>query len=448
MGWRDAWRGWGVPAACVVALGLRLALVLWQDPYFRADETDYESYRVQAEHFLAGASGPEDTFMPFGLSAWIALGQALCWPRIWLPLWQVAAGVATCALCAVVARRIAGSPRAGVAAAWLAALYPPFVYYVDFLFTEVTAAALVALALALAAGGLARPRDRIAAGLALGVATIWRTNLALIPVLWALGAMAVGVRSGGGRPHARHPAMAVLAWAALPITLVALRASLLVGAPTGPATNGAVNFLLAHSHWTEVHLPYVGLDNPGGMRVVHFFRNRRRAQEAVYSAPQPIFRELPIYAEAWREMKRDPVRELERLPLALLDGIGLGREGYYPRVFWFHHLVDGDAVMAWTRVPLGIGVVLPALAWGVWRLRQRMRARSHDAAPLPPAEGLLLATFGAALVTFALFLSEPRMRVPFDPAFVVAAVLGTREVIVRRGGQVRSRNDFRRARSF
>jgi len=417
---------------------------LARDPYIRADETDYEGYWRQAAHLLDGSSGPEDTFMPFGYSALIALGMALRLPPIWLPLAQVGAGVATCALCAVVARRVSGSPRAGAAAAWLAALYPPFIYYVDFLFTVVTAAAIVALALALASGGLARARERAATGLALGAAAVWRTNLALIPVLWGLGALAtsaISARSGGDRSHARPPALGVLAWAVLPIGLATLRASLLLGAPTGPATNGGINFLLAHSHWTEVHLPYVGPDTPGGTRVVHFFRNRRRAQEAVYTTAEPVFRERPLYAAAWRDMKHDPLRELWRLPLALLDGMGLGREGYYPRVFWFHRLLDGDAIMAWTRVPMGIGMVLPALVWSTGGLRRLVRVRSAAMPLSHPVEGLLVATIGTAIATFALFLSEPRMRVPFDPAFIVAAVLSAREVLGRWRARRRSLED-------
>jgi hypothetical protein len=411
-------RWWGVPAACGVALALRLGFVLWQDPYRHADETDYGAYLAQAEHMLAHASGPEDTFMPFGLSAWIALGRALRMPAAWLPLWQVAASVATVALAGVAARRIAGSERAGAAAAWLAALYAPFLYYVGFLFTETTTAALVAAAIAVAAGGLARPRDRAAAGLALGVAAVWRTNVILVPVAWAIGALV----AGGVRRWRSHPSASVLAWAAAPVALAALRASILVGAPTGPATNGAVNFLLAHSDWTEVRLPYVGADDPGGTRVIHFFRNRRRAQEAVYQASEPVFRERPLYREAWRAMKDDPVREARRLPLALLDGVGLGREGYYPRVFWYSRLVDGDAVIERLRAPIGLLVVLPALAWAVLRGRRRGREA------LSPGEGLLLATLAGAFVTFALFLSEPRMRLPFDPAFVVASVLAWRAV--------------------
>jgi len=417
-----ALRWWGVPAACGVALAARLAFVLWQDPYRHADETDYGAYLAQAEHLLAHASGPEDTFMPVGLSAWIALGRILRLPAIWLPLWQVAASVATVALVGVAARRLAGSERVGAAAAWLAALYPPFVYYVGFLFTETTTAALVAGAIAVAAGGLARRRERAVAGLALGLAAVWRTNVALVPAAWAIGALV----TGGARRWWSHPSAGVLAWAALPVAAAALRASILVGAPTGPATNGAVNFLLAHGDWTEVRLPYVGADDPGGMRVIHFFRNRRRAQEAVYQARDPVFREGPLYAEARRAMKDDPMREVRRLPLALLDGMSLGREGYYPRVFWYSRLVDGDAVMERLRAPVGILVVVPAVAWALLRIRRRRPD------PASPGEGLLLATLGAAFATFALFLSEPRMRVPFDPAFVVAAVLAWSAVYATR----------------
>ena len=402
----------GIPTACGAALAVRLGFVWAHDPYRHADLTDYDDYLRQAGHLLARSSGPEDTFMPVGLTWWIALGKVLHLPPVWLPLWQVAAGVATVALLGLAVGRIAGSERDGAWAAWLAAAYPPFIYYQGFLFTETTTAALVAAAIAVAAGGLERARGRAAVGLALGAAAVWRTNVALVPLLWAAGSLA----AGGPRAWLRGPPLRVLGWAALPIGVAALRASLLVGGPCGPATNGGVNFLLAHSDWTEIHLPYAGPDRPGAERVIHFFRNRRRAREAIYVATEPAFRERPLYAEAWRSMAATPARELRRLPMAWLDGMGLGREGYYPRALWYDALVDSDRWMEASRPLLGVGVVLPAVAWAFWRIRSlRERAQS--------AEGLLAATIVAALVTFTLYLSEPRMRVPFDVAFVAAAVL-------------------------
>jgi hypothetical protein len=417
-------RWWlGIPLACVVSLAIRLRYAAWEDPYRHADLTDYQAYLTQAEHLLSHTSGPEDTFMPVGLSLWIALGRWLRLPPAWLPLWQVGAGVATVALVGIAARRLTASDRAGSVAAWLAAAYPAFIYYQGFLFTETTCAALVAVAVAVAAGGLSRMRDQAIVGLALGTAAVWRTNLALVAIGWAAGALvARGVR---GLP--REPSARVLAWSALPISAAVLRASLLVGAPTGPATNGAVNFLLAHSDWTELRLPYAGADAPNGLRVIHFFRNRRRAEEAVYHAHDPVFRERPLYAEAWRSILRDPARELRRLPAAWLDGMGLGREGYYPRVFRYSSGIDVDRWMERLRGPIGLAVVVPGGAWAL----SRVRRKEPPPKPAEPGEELLLAAIATAFVTFTLFLSEPRMRVPFDPAFLVAAVLAWTQLVRR-----------------
>jgi hypothetical protein len=410
----------GVQTACAFALAVRLGFVLSHSPYRHADLTDYSDYLREAGHMLTASSGPEDTFMPAGFPAWIALGNLLHLPPLWLPLWQVAAGVATVALVGWAVRRLTESRRAGAAAAWAAALYPPFVYYQGFLFSETTTAALVALAIAVATGGLTRGRDRAVVGLALGAAAVWRTNVALVPLAWAVGSFALR----GAKAWARGPLPRVLGWAALPLVAAVLRASLLVSGPCGPSTNGGVNFLLAHSDWTEVHLPYEGTDSPGAMRVIHFFRNRRRAQEAVYQAPAPAFRERPLYAEALRSMGSDPGRELRRLPLAWLDGMGLGREGYYPRALWYDARIDADAWMEALRAPLGVVIVLPAIAWAAWRIRSRRKR-------VEPGHGLIVATIASSLATSTLYLSEPRMRVPFDPAFLVAALIAWTAVLAR-----------------
>jgi hypothetical protein len=271
---------------------------------------------------------------------------------------------------------------------------------------------------------MARARERALVGLALGAAVVWRTNVAIVPVAWAL------VTWSARRPWVRGPLPRVLAWAAAPVALAALRATLLLGAPSGPATNGGVNFLLAHSDWTEVHMPYTGADEPDSVRVIHFFRNRRRAEEAVYFAKDPVYREAPLYVEAVRSMAAHPGRELRRLPGAWLDGMGLGREGYYPHSFFYAVWIDEDRWMEATRWLLGAAIVVPALVWAASRLGARRRS-------LPPGESLTLATIAGALVTFTLYLSEPRMRVPFDPAFIVAAVLAWR-LLVQRFGRPRT----------
>lgn len=80
---------------------------------------------------------------------------------------------------------------------------------------------------------------------------------------------------------------------------MALRSTLLVGEPTGPSTNGGVDFLLAHSRWTEVRLPFAPGDCGGGTRVIHFFRDKRAVRANVYQAASPVFREKPLYDEAW-----------------------------------------------------------------------------------------------------------------------------------------------------
>jgi 4-amino-4-deoxy-L-arabinose transferase-like glycosyltransferase len=117
---------------------------------------------------------------------------------------QAVVGAATVVLLFAVTRELTGSHRAGVVAAWIGALYPPFVYFSGRMLSENAAIPLYVAALWLSVAWLQRGGTGRAAwcGLAWGAAILGRPTMVPVAVLcvvvglWAWGGAS---RRGGSR---------------------------------------------------------------------------------------------------------------------------------------------------------------------------------------------------------------------------------------------------------
>lgn len=173
-----------VSAAVLAGLVLRLAFAFgyWVDKPLTHDEREY----LELAESLAAGHGFHYPAAPAGAPAEARYGRAPLYPAF-LAVVRLAGGadawirnvrVAQCAVgalgiwwLAVIARRAAG-PRAAVACAWLAAVYPPFVWMSAYVLTEgvyVTLAAAVALAIGPAIDGVPPPRGTTSSDVRTGI---------------------------------------------------------------------------------------------------------------------------------------------------------------------------------------------------------------------------------------------------------------------------------------
>lgn len=176
------------PLAAILSAGfvLRVAYVLLQprfDPTFARPVLDGAYYVAAARALASGASTSGVYYMP-PLYPWaLAIFQRLfgdAWSLLFLT--QQLAVVASAGLLALVARRAAGN-AAGLAAAALALLYHPTLFFASRPVGE--ALALLFLAASLALASRADIQSGAAAGFTAGLASLARPNLLPAAPLWA-----------------------------------------------------------------------------------------------------------------------------------------------------------------------------------------------------------------------------------------------------------------------
>jgi 4-amino-4-deoxy-L-arabinose transferase-like glycosyltransferase len=405
----------------LVALQPRLAFVEEHPPTYYL-VSDMAIYRERAIRMLDGPTDVWDAFTPPGYPAFVALLFAIFGRDDGVvALAQAALGAGAVVLAYLAARRLGASPVAALVAFAMLAFYPPLVLYTGFFLTETLFSFLLALAFVLFASAAASRRDVLAAaaGLAFACGAAVRPNLLLaIPLL----ALVVFVRRDD--PRLRRAAAIALV-AAIPVLAAAsIRASRLAGRPVLVATNGGVNFYLAH---TDAR----GLRFPAGdaVREISTYTSRARAG--------PI-EELTVHAHDDRAFFRLGVARVRAAPLAaagraiaaVCDGLGAGRVGgrenppYWPG--WMGH---DDALVRWLRAMLALGTV-PAIAHAL------LRIRAPDEASVPRL--VALALVASVIVTLAMFLGNPRVRVSFDPLLIALAAAAWTDVAARirrsRGG--------------
>lgn len=315
---------------------------------------------------------------------------------------QAVAGAATIWLIALLARR-SGGTRGAVAAAWLAALYPPLVWIGAYALSEAVAAAMTMAAVAVLArvtdrsrreAGPCAPRGPVlAAGVLAGLATLVRpSTLVAIPL------------AAGWLAFRRRPALALLlvagaAAAIAPWTLRNLRVHdrvVLVSA------QGGVNF------WIGNHPLAIGDGDLAANPQLKLANLELRARHPGLDAVQlePVY-----YREAFDWIAREPVA------WAVL----VAKKAFYTIVPVGPSYRLHSALYYWASVVPYL-LLLPLAIRG---------ARATAYGPWPPVA--LSIFLLSAVVTSLVFFPHERFRLPIiDPALVVLAGAWLGLVLLRR----------------
>lgn len=373
-------------AIFAAALLLRLAYAWLR----RGDDLPFNSdpyyYSLIARHLLEGAGFVElksRAYRPPGLPWFLAGVYALCGVRLAAARAALAlVGALHCLAQAAWVRRLA-SPRAGVYAALLTALYPQFIRYPTELYAEPLFLCLQAAALALLLAGVERQSHRLlaAAGIVCGLSALTRELGLLLPAaagLWWLAAR-LGPRRGW-LTFTAATALTVLPWT------VRNHAVLHTFVPI--STNTGINLYIGNNpqatgDFIWVLAPGVDWDDGGGELAAH----REGARQAVRYALSHPGRTLALaLKKAWI---------LWRPPLYGFGGLG-------PVTLLMR--------LAWLAAYLAL-LALTVAGW------QALRAAWP--APLLPLALMVLATL-SHMAAFA----DTRFRLPLEALLVYSAAVG------------------------
>jgi 4-amino-4-deoxy-L-arabinose transferase-like glycosyltransferase len=392
------WRAVGLAAVAGLTIRLLFGLGYWNGKPLTRDEREYLSLArsVAAGHGLTyDAAITQSSIAPFsrapGYPVFLALvggGRAATEsvPAA-VKIAQALAGAAGVILVALIARRI-GGPRAGIVAAWLAAVYPPLVWISAYAFSE---ALFWPIGLATALGfsraaesGSTRPVWNMSlVGLLAGVAVLVRPAMLFFLALGAVWLLwrrrAPGLVAG----LAIGALLVVLPWTAR--NYAHFHRVILVAAEGG-VTFWTGNHPLAHGEGDFASNPEI------------------RAASAVLEARHPGTSEEdmePLYY-------RDALHWIGTHPFAWL--ILEMRKAFYLIVPIGPSYTSHSAIYFWTSL-CAYGLILPCAVFGLVRLRAR--------AATEPGLWLLV---GSSVLVSLLFFPQERFRIPIvDPALIIGA---------------------------
>ncbi len=391
----------------VVGLMLRLAFALfyWVDQPLTHDEREYLALgrsvaRGEGFHYPADEPRP-GTAQQFGRAPGYPLFLAalrVMEPRERAPrrvqIAQAVVGALCVWLIASIAGRAAG-PRAAVAAAAIAAVYPPLVWMPAYVLSETLFSALaLGAARTLQEASSARapassrrpPASVVIGALLTGAAILTRPSLLFFLPLGALWLW---------RTRRLGDALIFLLLAAMCIAPWTMRNHRVYGRWIAVASEGGVTF------WTGNHPLAVGdgdlAANPAIKRAELDFRSARPGMSA--EALEPLY-----YRDALEWIRRDPAAWLRLL----------ARKAFYTVVPAGPSYAVHSAKYVVASVAAYLTVLAAAIA-GAWRWRKSGRG------PGPVPLWLIAAsTVAAGLV----FFPQERFRIPvIDPALIVTAAL-------------------------
>lgn len=401
-------------AAIVVALVARLGFAFgyWTDQPLTHDEREYLSLAAnlaQGRGFapdLPGEPRPEraDTFdraplYPIVLAPLTWFDASLRDGRLpasvpaAIRLAQSLAGILVVLGAAALATR-AGGERAGVVAAWLAALHPALTWIPAYALSEAVFVPLVIGAIAVVGRALDRPaaaasartelRDLAAGGVLTGLAVLARpSTLVAVPLvaLFLLGSRRV------------RPALAFAAGVTLAIAPWAVPNSIAHGRVVVVSAQGGVNF------WIGNHPKATG---DGDLAANPQLKVANLELRARHPHLTPVQLEPVYYREAFDWIRSEPVA---------WAGL-LARKAYYTVVPTGPSYRLHSPLYFWASVVPYLALLPLAVAG----------ARAATASPAPPvALGLFVLS---SLVSSVLFFPHERFRIAIvDPALVVMAAV-------------------------
>lgn len=392
-----------------VGFAVRAFFSLHVHPPARFVSSDMFIYQERARHLLSGTLTHWDSFTPVGFPALLALVQRAGGSYRALAVIQSVLGAAAILPTVAIARRVTGSALIAALSGLILAFYAPLILYTGLLLSETLCSFL--LLHALDRSMLAAERrvlgDVALAALLWGLAIVTRPNVSLaLPAL-----LFAAVRLRWPWRDATRAALLFGCVLALPIGASAAYYSKAVGSPTLTATNGGLNFYLNFSELRGIE-----------------YRTRGEGYD-IYPVPNLLRYErvehtrVPFYDQA--EYYRLGLQELAHHPrraLYALDNLRLG-SGMGPITFWPGFAGHEAALRDWSR-GFFFWCALPSLIYAAFLV---FRARRS-----PPSEVwrqmLLLVLASCAFGLYA-FLGDPRLRVPFDPLFIVFALDGAARLL-------------------
>ncbi len=337
---------------------------------------------------------------------------------------QVLLGALACVMVAATARRLF-SPRAGVLAGLLLALYPPAIFFDGLIQKASLGGFLTAALLWLALRPRPSPRVLVGAGACLGLLALTRENtLVLLPVvaIWILvgGVVSPTASDAGETPvpqtgwRARLGAAGLVLLGAAAILAPVGWRNLLLGGRFLPTTAqlGANFYIGNHAGASGLYDPL-----PGGLGGI---RHERRDAEAVAEAATGRRLTPAEVSTWWLERALTDVRADPGSWAALLARKAM--------LMWqARELIDTEGIelsrdRSWLLRGLGtvyhFGVLLPLAAAGLWLTRRRWRRL-----------WLLYAVILVLAASVALFFVTARYRYSLVPALAILATAGALEVV-------------------
>ena len=399
----------------VAALLLRLAhvLALRGTAFGEILLGDARSYDQWAGRILAGELVGSEVFYQAPLYPYFLAGvYAVLGHDLWVArVVQSVLGALACLWIAVAGARLF-TPRAGLVAGWIAALYAPSIWSDGLLQKTSLEVFLTALLALHVASGIDRPRARLAAalGACLGLLTLSRENSAIlcVPLLvW------LALPPGSPVERARRAGALLLAFAAV-LAPVGVRNAALGGTFLPTASNAGVNFWIGNGAGADgLYRPLVvGRGHPDYERA----DAARIAEEAEGRSLSPAGVSRHWFARAFADAAAEPSR-FARLLLHKARLLLQRKE-----------VMDAEALEAYAeRSPVlallsplaNFGVLLPLAAFGACVSRRAGRRLW-----VPLACALFLAA------SVVLFFVVGRYRLGLLPFLVPIAGAGLVELVV------------------
>jgi 4-amino-4-deoxy-L-arabinose transferase-like glycosyltransferase len=304
-------------------------------------------------------------------------------------LLQVLLGLLTIVLVSRVARQLYGE-TAGVAAAWLTALYPPLLYLTGRIMSETLFIALLMTSLLLFLEGdrdTAGSRSVLASAV-FGLACLVRSNLLpMAPFIPAWLVVRPGARlSAGLRKAAVSIVVLGLVLVAPGLYFLATQGAFVASATNAGQTFYGANNPLADGGWIQVE------DHPEFLREVP---PEVRASPTAYSRAQ--------YALGFRWIRDNPIDWLKLLPRKLANAWLPGFQ---------RAEVTSGSTLAFAAQALSLGFILVTGIAGRLICRPRQR------------DGVLLAVLGTYTVMSLVFYGNPRIGLFCAPILIVYSSAG------------------------